>query len=70
MDQVILTVKLWVSICKSLLQACPDLDQPLLSAATHSYSSPLFAHIADGLSRLFLPPITPAPDTLKLTQKR
>ena len=73
MDKVIIIccyivgIKLEVSV---LLQAYPVLDQQLLSAATHSCSSPLFTHIADELSRLFLPSITPAPDTLKLTQKR
>lgn len=39
------------------LQACPDLDNALLTVDNHLLSSPLLAHIADGLSRLFLPPV-------------
>lgn len=39
-------------------QVCPDVDETLLAIEADSLSSPLLAHMADSLAKIFLPPAT------------
>lgn len=52
------------------MQSSPDIDSPLLAVESQPFSSPLSVHIANGLSQMFLPPVTPEPDVIKQNVKR
>lgn len=52
------------------IQACSNFDQALFLTKSQSYSSPLFAHIADGLSHLCFPHITLAPIEFNIAPRK